>query len=124
MDLADQLQKLQALREQGGLSEDEFMLAKKRLLDVDTSRSCGEPAPSNTPQPSILHQLRLSTTDKWIGGVCGGLATTTGIPAWSLRIVFLLTVLLHGVGALAYLLLWIFVPIQPMTPPVLTKEKI
>ena len=33
MDLADQLQKLQTLREQGVLTEVEFALAKKRVLD-------------------------------------------------------------------------------------------
>ena len=120
MDLADQLQKLQTLREQGALTGDEFILAKKRVLDGTASQTCHEPASSGSPSSSALHQFRLSKTDKWIGGVCGGLAASTNIPAWSWRILFLLAVLLHGFGVLVYILLWIFVPIQVNAPQVMT----
>jgi phage shock protein C len=44
--------------------------------------------------------------------VCGGFGELTGIPAWSWRILFVLTTFLHGLGALTYILLWIFVPVQ------------
>ncbi len=111
MDLPDQLQKLQTLREQGVLTEDEFVLAKKRVLDGTASQTTQQPAQSN----SVLNQFRLSTTDKWIGGICGGLATLTSVPAWTWRILFLLTALLHGMGVLVYILLWIFVPVQAAT---------
>ena len=107
MDLADQLQRLQSLREQGVLTEEEFTLAKKRVLD-GTAAEVSQHAPST----SLLNQFRLSTTDKWIGGICGGLATLTSVPAWSWRILFVLTALLHGIGVLVYILLWIFVPVQ------------
>ena len=109
MDLADQLQKLQTLREQGVLTEDEFVLAKKRVLD---SNLTPPPEQAYVRPTSMLNQFRLSTTDKWIGGVCGGLVELTSIPAWSWRILFLLTALLHGLGALVYILVWIFVPVQ------------
>ena len=111
MDLADQLQKLQTLKENGGLTEEEFTLAKKRVLAGASSQDSVSGASAKTP--SVLNQLRLSTTDKWIGGVCGGLAKQTTIPTWSWRILFLLTALLHGFGVLVYLLLWIFVPVEP-----------
>lgn len=111
MDLADQLQKLQTLREQGVLTEDEFILAKKRVLDEPALQTTQQQAQSNT----LLNQFRLSTTDKWIGGICGGLATLTSVPAWTWRILFLLTALLHGIGVLVYILLWIFVPVQAVT---------
>ncbi|MCY7389295.1 MAG: PspC domain-containing protein [Burkholderiales bacterium] len=110
MDLADQLQKLQTLREQGVLTEDEFVLAKKRVLDGTATPANHERAQAHSS--SILNQFRLSTTEKWIGGVCGGLAAMTSVPAWSWRILFLLTALLHGIGVLVYILLWIFVPVQ------------
>jgi phage shock protein PspC (stress-responsive transcriptional regulator) len=113
MDIADQLQKLQTLREQGALSEDEFILAKKRVLEGTASPSGEDRARANTQSSSILNQFRLSTNDKWIGGICGGLAALTNVPSWSWRILFLLTALLHGIGVLAYILLWIFVPVQP-----------
>ena len=113
MDLADQLQKLQTLREQGVLTEDEFILAKKRVLDGTATHANQERAQAQSN--SMLNQFRLSTTDKWIGGICGGLSTLTSVPAWSWRILFLLTALLHGIGVLVYILLWIFVPVQAIT---------
>ena len=108
MDMADQIQKLQALREQGVLTEEEFVLAKKRVLDGTSTQ---EP-PKQMQSPSALNDYRLSTTDKWIGGICGGLAVQSGIPSWSWRILFVLTALLHGIGVLVYILLWIFVPVE------------
>ncbi len=110
MDLADQLQKLQSLHGQGVLTEEEFTLAKKRVLDGTAAQN----SPANAQSNSFLNQFRLSTTDKWIGGICGGLATLTSVPAWSWRILFLMTALLHGIGVLVYILLWIFVPVQLM----------
>ena len=110
MDLPDQLQKLHSLREQGVLTEDEFILAKKRVLEGNGSHSFRQSDVSGAP--SVLNEFRLSTTNKWIGGVCGGLASLTNVPAWTWRILFLLTALLHGIGVLVYILLWIFVPIQ------------
>ena len=108
MDMADQFQKLQALREQGVLTEEEFVLAKKRVLDGTFTKETSR----QTQSPSALSDFRLSTSDKWIGGVCGGLAVQSGIPSWAWRIFFILTALLHGFGVLVYILLWIFVPVQ------------
>jgi phage shock protein C len=120
MNLPDDLQKLFNLREQGALTGEEFALAKKRLLGdgVEDVKPKAEPPRA----ASALNQFRRSITDRWIGGVCGGLAATTGIPSWSWRILFVLTALLHGLGVIMYVLLWIFVPVQtiapqPATPP-------
>jgi phage shock protein PspC (stress-responsive transcriptional regulator) len=115
MNLADDLQKLHSLREQGALTDDEFTLAKRRLLE-----GAPEDARPKTEKPlkppSALNQFRRSITDRWIGGVCGGLAEITGIPSWSWRILFVLAALLHGIGVIMYVLLWIFVPVQTNTP--------
>jgi phage shock protein PspC (stress-responsive transcriptional regulator) len=43
---------------------------------------------------------------KILGGVCSGIANYLGIDAWIVRIVFIIT----GIGFLAYILLWIFLP--------------
>jgi phage shock protein C len=113
MNVADQLQKLQTLREQGALTEEEFTQAKRRVLD-DTATPAGEQtAPKSA---SFLHQLKRSTHDRWIGGVCGGLAEMSNLPSWTWRILFVLTILLHGLGVLVYILLWIFIPVQPQAP--------
>ena len=119
MNLADDLQKLHNLHEQGALTEEEFTLAKKRLLE-----DAAEDAKPKTEKPrepaAALNQFRRSNTDRWIGGVCGGLGEITGIPSWSWRILFVLAALLHGIGVIMYILLWIFVPLQTDTPQPVT----
>jgi phage shock protein PspC (stress-responsive transcriptional regulator) len=57
-----------------------------------------------------LRNLRRSTTEKWLGGVCGGLGSALGIPAWMLRAAFLFCLLAFGAGFLLYLVLWICIP--------------
>jgi phage shock protein C len=111
MNLPDDLQKLHNLHEQGALTDEEFTLAKKRLLEgaLDDIKPKTE---KPREQASALNQFRRSSTDRWIGGVCGGLGDITGIPSWSWRILFVLAALLHGIGVVMYALLWIFVPLQ------------
>ncbi len=51
-------------------------------------------------------RLYRDETHKILGGVCGGIAAYFGIDPVIVRIVFIIT----GIGLLAYILLWIFVP--------------
>jgi len=101
MSVADELQKLDDLRRRGVISAEEFEHAKARLLDAQPAA----PGPA-----SAVNSLRRSTTDRWIGGVCGGLAKSLGVESWVLRLVFAVLLFLGGTGVLLYLLLWIFVP--------------
>lgn len=101
MSLADELIKLEQLRDRGGLSGDEFARAKSRLLEA--------PLPAG-PKIAGLNRLRRSQTDRWIGGVCGGLAAATELDAWFWRFLFTLLLFVGGSGLLLYILLWIFVP--------------
>ena len=105
MALADELQRLDELRQRGVLSDEEFQRAKARVLQ-------GEPdAPrSSLPAVQAINRLRRSRTDRWVGGVCGGLASATGLQAWAWLCMFALLLLAGGTGVLFYLLLWIFVP--------------
>ena len=121
MPLPDELERLNALHERGALTDEEFALAKKRLLEAtpDAMRSDAKIA----REPSTLSRLHRSLTDRWLGGVCGGLDELTGIPAWSWRILFVLTTFLHGLGVLMYILLWIFVPVQKVAPKALECHK-
>ena len=52
------------------------------------------------------------SANKKIAGVCGGLAEFLGLDASSVRVVWLLCVLLGGFGLLAYLIMWIVMPAQ------------
>ncbi len=103
MTLSDDLGKLSELRASGALTEEEFSRAKARLLDAERGAP-GEPA------KSALNSFRLSRTDRWFGGVCGGLARSTGVEAWVWRLLFTVLFICAGAGLLVYLLLWIFVP--------------
>ena len=102
MSLADELQKLEELRQRGALSAAEFERAKARLLEA----SEGAPASGL----DAINGLRLSTSDRWIAGVCGGLARTTGLASWAWRLIFAVLACFGGFGFVVYLLLWIFVP--------------
>lgn len=115
MPLPDELEQLNALHERGALTDEEFALAKKRLLEAapDAVKSTAKTLPETA---SALSRLHRSPTERWFGGVCGGLDELTGIPAWSWRILFVLTAFLHGLGLLMYILLWIFVPVQAVVP--------
>ena len=114
MPLPDELEKLNALHERGALTNEEFALAKKRLL---------EGTPDEPGSMSTLRRLRRSINDRWIGGVCGGLGELSGVPSWSWRILFVLSAFLHGLGLLMYILLWIFVPAQVVAPQPVNAPK-
>ena len=103
MGLADELSRLDELRTRGVLSEAEFARAKARLLDAPAN--AGE-----VPAVAAINRLRRSLTDRWIGGVCGGIAVVTGVEAWIWRLIFVVLALFGGTGVLFYILLWIFVP--------------
>jgi phage shock protein PspC (stress-responsive transcriptional regulator) len=103
MTLSDELDKLAALRSSGSLTEDEFARAKQRLLH-------GEPVPSNDPVASAVNSFKRSRNDRWFGGVCGGIARSTGVDAWVWRLLFAVLFIFAGAGLLVYLLLWLFVP--------------
>ena len=107
MSLADELHKLDELRARGVLTDAEFERAKQRLLDG----AAPHPA-SEVPVVAALNNFRRSSTDKWIGGVCGGLARLTGIESWAWRLILTVLLLFGGTGALLYILLWIFVPVE------------
>ena len=57
-----------------------------------------------------LKKLSTSSTDKQIGGVCGGLGAVTPIPSWMWRAAFLFALLAYGTGLLLYIVLCICVP--------------
>jgi phage shock protein PspC (stress-responsive transcriptional regulator) len=103
MSLADELGRLEELRNRGALSDEEFQRAKARLL---------EPPPPVLDAPAVnaINRLRRSRGDRWLGGVCGGLGVATGVESWIWRLILVALAFFGGTGVLLYLLLWIFVP--------------
>lgn len=109
MSIADDLTQLEQLRDRGSLSPDEYQRAKSKLLQAQ------EPRPAE-PLFQAMNGLRRSTSDRWLAGVCGGLAEATGLEAWLWRILFVALMTLGGVGVLIYFVLWIFVPLNSVEP--------
>jgi phage shock protein C len=106
--LSVELTKLQELHQCGVLTDEEFSHAKSRLLD--SSVNFGVSAPSEVL--TSINALRRSRNNRWIAGICSGIAIATGMESWLVRLVFALLLLFGGAGALIYMLLWLFVPIE------------
>lgn len=54
--------------------------------------------------------MHLSTTDKKLAGVCGGIAEYFNIDSLIVRIVFIVLALGGSLGIWAYLLVWLLAP--------------
>ncbi|MEY4979701.1 MAG: hypothetical protein RLZZ352_1971 [Pseudomonadota bacterium] len=105
MSLADELLKLEQLRERGSLTSEQFERAKARLLGTGAEAVPGSLAQS-------INRFRRSRSDKWLAGVCGGIAVSTGVDAWIWRLLLTVLFFAGGTGLLFYILLWIFVPAE------------
>jgi phage shock protein PspC (stress-responsive transcriptional regulator) len=89
------------------------------LVDVDeVIRIMGDPREisGSEEEPRSTWERRSGTKriyrdpdDRMIGGVCGGLAAYTNIDPVIMRLIFVV-LLFMGIGALAYIILWIVVP--------------
>src|SRR3982751_5724808 len=96
MGISNDLERLAALHRSGALSDAEFASAKARAL-------------GSTPNADVggvvhwLHALRRSRADRWLGGVCGGLAPATGLPSWLWRLIFLALAVCGGRGPMVFL---------------------
>jgi len=114
MSTTDDLARLADLHRSGALTDDEFAQAKARVLAV--------PMGAGTAGASVVawfNRLQRSREERWLGGVCGGLARISGAAAWVWRLAFVLLVLFGGTGLLLYVLLWALLPSDPpltMTP--------
>ncbi|WP_433195412.1 MULTISPECIES: PspC domain-containing protein [unclassified Nocardia] len=60
--------------------------------------------------PAPTRRLTRSNNDKWIAGVCGGIAEYFGWNANVVRLLFVLSCLLPGPQFIVYLVLWLIIP--------------
>jgi phage shock protein PspC (stress-responsive transcriptional regulator) len=125
MDISETLERLSALHQAGALSDSEYASAKARVIgdgptQASDATAQATPAAQAAPAPrpaDFLHRLHRSRKDRWFGGVCGGLGVQIGVPGWFLRMAFLIAACVFGSGVLLYILLWIFVPQEPVVAP-------
>ncbi len=107
MSLADELDKLASLHERGVITAEEFQRLKSRLVDGSSTELT----------PGLVDSaMRRSLSDRWIGGVCGGLARMMGVETWIVRLAVTLLTFFWGTGLIIYILLWVFVPPEGADP--------
>ena len=107
MSLADELDKLASLHERGVITAEEFQRLKSRVLD-------GSATDGGTGL--VDSAMRRSLDDRWVGGVCGGLARMMGVETWIVRLAVTLLTFFWGTGLIIYILLWVFVPPEGTDP--------
>ena len=60
-------------------------------------------------------RLYRASTDRWLAGVCGGLGHYFDLDPTLIRVLFVLFALAFGGGFLAYVILWLIIPLEPDT---------
>ncbi len=60
-------------------------------------------------------KLYRSIKNRYVGGVCGGLADYFNVDVVIIRLLFFVALVIGGGGLLAYIILWIVVPEEPAT---------
>ncbi|WP_328988366.1 PspC domain-containing protein [Kribbella sp. NBC_01245] len=67
--------------------------------------------------PPAVRRAYRRTTDRYIGGVAGGIADHLGISAHAVRLTFVLVTVFGGFGVLIYATLWFLMPLAPPPGP-------
>ena len=58
-------------------------------------------------------KLYRSADDRWLAGVCGGLANYFNLDPTLVRVIFVVLALVGLGGVILYLLMWVIVPPEP-----------
>ena len=75
--------------------------------------------PVDAPHTAV-RKLYRSTSERQLGGVCGGLAHYTNTDPTLVRVLFIVVAVM-GPGLLLYPLLWAMVPEQPGPVPMMSQ---
>jgi len=75
-----------------------------------------DPSPAAPPPPP--RRLARRSDERLLGGVAGGVADFLGVDVILVRLAFVVTAFLGGVGVIAYLIGWIVLPVAPPPPEV------
>lgn len=102
--MSDELQRLTDLHQRGALTDDEFARAMSSVLSKLESSHRSDSA------TAAVNAVRRSWHDRWLGGLCGGIAELTGVASWLWRLMFVLLAFCAGSGVVVYALLWLLVP--------------
>jgi phage shock protein PspC (stress-responsive transcriptional regulator) len=72
--------------------------------------------PGEGGQARPVRRLHLSSTERKIAGVCGGLGEWLEVDPVFIRVAFILLALACGLGIVLYILLWMLAPRAPTAP--------
>lgn len=79
--------------------------------------SCGQgESTAPPPRPEARRPLMRDMRAKKIAGVCAGIARQYEWDVTLVRVAFIASILLHGVGLLAYIIGWIAMPCDDQQP--------
>jgi Tol biopolymer transport system component/phage shock protein PspC (stress-responsive transcriptional regulator) len=81
-----------------------------------TGAAAAKQAETASPQTGTERKLTRSATDKKIAGICGGMANYFHVDVTLVRVLWLIATLGLGFPFLAYVVLWIFLPLSPNGP--------
>ncbi|UCG70473.1 MAG: PspC domain-containing protein [Thermoplasmata archaeon] len=95
-------------------------------MTENVTQNQGVPQPTRQTYEQYYYRPRKlyrSTRDKWIAGVCGGIAERYDHDPTLIRILWIvLTIFVFPAGIIAYILLWIFIKKYPsyytIAPPI------
>ena len=80
----------------------------------DAQENLEQSKPSAPAQPIVVQKFSRSANQKIVGGVAMGLAHYLRIDPVIVRILWLVSIALGGVGVLAYLILWVLLPVAQL----------
>lgn len=103
-------------------------------FEADTEKESEKAADDDLPEKKVPRRFYRNPDDKVIAGVCSGIASYFNIDPVFVRVIFAVFGLMHGIGVVAYIILWIAMPLakthsermemqgQPMTLSGLQKK--
>lgn len=69
-------------------------------------------------------KLYRSTDERWLAGVCGGLADYFNVDPTLVRVIFVVLALIGLGGVILYLLLWVLIPPEPTAGELTTMDHV
>jgi phage shock protein C len=78
--------------------------------DQDSPGSAGWRGSAGPGGPPSGKRLERKLNNRWVAGVCAGLADYTGLDATLIRVIFAVLTFVGGLGPIAYVLGWALIP--------------
>ncbi len=94
----------------GDFGEEISGIAKKIGKEIEGKKTGKAKDPEGKPKTKRLYR---SGKERILGGVCGGIAEYLDLDPLIVRLLWALFVLFYGIGALLYIIAWIFIPRNP-----------